>query len=55
MFFIYFVVVYVVGLVVVVFIGLVVWYNFKCFVGWERLKRLDFIFKINIGSDLELF
>lgn len=27
----------VVGFVVVVIIGLIVWYNFKCFLGWENI------------------
>ena len=47
----YFVLVYVVGLVAAVSLGLVAWYNSKRPVGWERSQRPKFIPKVNTGRD----
>lgn len=49
----YFVLVYVVGLVAAVSLGLVAWYNSKRPVGWERSQRPGFIPKVNTGVDQE--
>ncbi|MEB3160058.1 MAG: hypothetical protein VKL20_01215 [Synechocystis sp.] len=50
---IYFVAVYVVGLVAAVSIGLIAWYNSKRPVGWERTQRPKFIPKVKTGVDQE--
>ncbi|MBE9222440.1 hypothetical protein IQ215_06990 [Cyanobacterium stanieri LEGE 03274] len=47
---IYFVAVYVVGLVAAVSIGLIAWYNSKRPVGWEDAQKPDFIPDLNSNS-----
>lgn len=47
----YFVLVYVVGAVAAVSLGLIAWYNSKRPVGWERSERPSFIPKINTGLE----
>lgn len=50
-----FVLVYAVGFIAAVFIGLIAWYNSKRPVGFERTKRPNYIPKINTGVDQEPF
>ena len=47
---VYFVAVYVVGLIAAVTIGLTAWYNSKRPVGWEDAKKPDFIPEIKIDQ-----
>ncbi|MGY6530386.1 MAG: photosystem II assembly protein Psb35 [Cyanobacterium sp.] len=47
---IYFVAVYVVGLVAAVSIGLIAWYNSKRPVGWEDSQKPDFIPDLKTNS-----
>jgi hypothetical protein len=46
-----FTLVYIVGLIVAVFVGLVAWYNSKRPPGWEGAERPRFIPKINTGEE----
>ena len=48
---VYFVVVYAVGLVAAVSLGLIAWYNSKRPVGWENSQRPDFIPELKLGSE----
>ncbi len=48
---VYFVIVYIVGLVAAVSIGLIAWFNSKRPVGWETSERPNFIPDLNLDSE----